>query len=353
MGVWPRSRRLLRWLQRVGLRAPARHSPVSRSRGAREHVIILDGTLSSLEPGRESNAGLTYKLLREAGVASLYYEAGPQWRDWSDTNKVLTGRGISQQICRAYSFLASRYRPGDRIYLLGFSRGAFAVRSLAGMIDVIGLLQAEHATERNIRQSYRLYRHNAHGAVAQAFRSAHCHARIEIEVVGVWDTVKALGLKLPLLSGYRDAEHRYHNHRLGAATRHGYHALAYDETRVAFAPVLWRCDPGFAGHVEQVWFRGNHADIGGQLRGYDAARPLANIPFVWMLERLQAHGLPMPAHWDQRFPRDPAAPSTGAWRGWRKLFWLRARRVVGEDPSERLHHSLRGALPSPKVATRG
>lgn len=68
------------------------------------------------------------------------------------------GPGINRQIRRAYGYLASRYRPGDRIFLFGYSRGAFAVRSLAGIMDRVGLLRADQATERNVQLAYRHYR---------------------------------------------------------------------------------------------------------------------------------------------------------------------------------------------------
>jgi uncharacterized protein (DUF2235 family) len=330
-------------LRGLGWRPAARHSGLSKRRGARDHVIILDGTMSTLEPGRETNAGLTYRLLREAGAPSLFYEGGVQWPHWRATPDVMMGKGINRQICRAYGFLASRYSAGDRIFLMGYSRGAFAVRSLAGIIDRIGLLRADAATERNIRQIYRLYRTDPDGATARAFARAHCHAHAPVEMVGVWDTVKALGLRLPLLWRLTEAMHAFHNHELGPAIRHGYHALAHDETRLAYAPVLWSCPRDFQGHVEQVWFRGTHGDVGGQLMGYEQARPLSNIPLVWMLERLEAHGVNLPVDWHHRFRRDADAPSAGSWRGVGKLFVLRGPRTVGADPSERLHHTLRAA----------
>ena len=129
-------------------------------RGQVTHVILLDGTMSSLRPGEESNIGLIYRLLSEQAGANLsvFYEAGIQWRSWSRTHEVIMGRGINRQIRRAYGYLASRYKPGDRIFLFGYSRGAFAVRSLAGVIDRIGLLKASDANVRNIRQLYRIYR---------------------------------------------------------------------------------------------------------------------------------------------------------------------------------------------------
>ncbi|MEM7320958.1 MAG: DUF2235 domain-containing protein, partial [Pseudomonadota bacterium] len=252
---------------------------------------------------------------------------------------VLMGKGINRQIRRAYGFLASRYKSGDKIFFLGYSRGAYGVRSLAGAIDMVGLLKAEHATVRNIRQAYRHYECNPDGPHARAFVNAYCHDEVPIEMIGVWDTVKALGMRLPMLWRWAEKRHAFHNHQLGPGVRHGYHALALDETREVFQPVLWDCEPDFPTHVEQVWFRGTHGDVGGQLGGFEQARPLANLSLVWMLENAERLGLPLPEDWRQRCPTDLNAPSVGTWRGWGKIFLLRKARKPLQDSCERLHET--------------
>jgi uncharacterized protein (DUF2235 family) len=341
--------RFLGWLGR-SLRSE--HSPDAKQRGPQIHVIILDGTLSSLEPGFETHAGITYRLCCEMGTkVSRYYEAGVQWRNWRTTPDVLMGRGINRQIRRAYGHLASRYRPGDKVFLFGYSRGAYAVRSLAGVIDMVGLLRAEHATVRNIQTAYRHYECNPTGPHVAEFSRLFCHPKIEIEMVGVWDTVKALGLRLPFLWRKSEARHAFHNHQLGPSIQNGFHALALDETRQAYRPVLWKCPPDWQGRVEQVWFRGCHSDIGGQLGGEEAARPLANIALVWMLEQAESCGLPLPNGWHARFHTDPDAPSVGTWHGWGMMFLLRRPRLVGQDRSERIHETAQaGAPPRPSTA---
>lgn len=330
------------WILGLFGSAPRAVDSHPRQRGPAIHVVILDGTLSSLVAGRETNAGLAFKLLAGQGARAnltVYYEAGIQWRDWASTWDVVTGRGLNRQIERAYGVLASRYRRGDRIILMGYSRGAYAVRSLAGVIDLVGLLQADCATMRNVRQAYRHYRLGARSRYAADFRRLYCHADVQITALGVWDTVKALGLRLPLLWRWSQGAHQFHSAALGGHVQHGFQALAADETRIAYAPVLWQTPPDWQGHIEQVWFRGNHADIGGQLMGKTASRPLANIPLVWMLERLSACGLPLPPDWQRNFPQDPAAPSIGNWHGWAKLFLSRRRRIIGRDASESWHPS--------------
>ncbi len=324
---------------------PAAAPPRGAVRGRVDHVIILDGTLSSLEAGMETNAGLFFKLLTEGGLRAdrtVYYEPGIQWDGWRHLGDIAQGRGINRQIRRAYGWLASHYREGDRIFLFGFSRGAFAVRSLAGVIDRVGLLRREMATERAVSQAYRHYQTAPDSDAARAFAAGHCRAETVIECVGVWDTVKALGVRLPLLWMLTDGQHKFHNHHLGRAVKNGFHALALHETRVAFEPVMWETAPDWKGNLEQVWFRGAHGDVGGHIGNLTKSRPLTNIPLVWMVERAGAAGLSLPEDWRAQFACDATAPMVGTAHGWGALFLLRRARVVGRDPSERLHVTAEG-----------
>jgi uncharacterized protein (DUF2235 family) len=305
------------------------------------HVIVLDGTLSSLVPLCQTNAGRAYSLIKQMGAGiSVYYEPGLQWNNWRSALDVATGKGINRQIKRAYGWLATKYQPGDRIFLLGYSRGAYAVRSLAGVIDLVGLLRSDCATERNIRSAYRHYECTKSTDKAQAFAGEHCHARVEIEMIGVWDTVKSLGVNAPVLWRLSEHLHAFHNHDLSSIVRNGFHAMAYDETRVAFSPVLWTSHEEFEGRIEQVWFPGAHGDVGGQLGGFEAARPLANIPLVWMLEHAEECGLPLPEAWKAGLEQDALAPARGTWRGHGKFLMTRKKRKIGFDASERLHESV-------------
>lgn len=339
MRVLQPSKRFIEWLGDRIWRRPA--TDFGPRRGAVTHVVILDGTMSSLEPGCETHAGTTYKLLREMGSqVSIYYEPGLQWHDLASARDVIIGRGINRQIRRAYGYLASRYKPGDKIFLMGYSRGAYAVRSLAGIIDLVGLLRADEATERNIRDAYRYYECDPASESAQRFSAAHCLEHVDIEMIGVWDTVKSLGWNAPVIWRLSVKRHSFHNHHLSHNVRAGFQALALDETRVAYKPVLWTSPEGYEGRVEQVWFSGTHGDVGGQLDGYEPARPLANIPLVWMLERAQACGLPLPEGWAQRYAQDPRAPMLGTFRGYGKWFITRRTRAKLQDPSERLHDSV-------------
>ena len=309
-------------------------------------VILIDGTLSSLAPGYETNVGLIKNLLKRDASLRLFYQEGLQWSNPRSGFAVLTGNGINDQIRAGYGALASWYRPGDQVFLIGFSRGAYAVRSLAGVVQRVGLLRQEFATTRRVAQAFRHYRRNPNTPAARKFADSYCRADTAIQAIGAFDTVKALGVRLPGIWRFFNHHHSFHDHHLGADTKAGFHALALDERRVAYAPILWDSDPKWTGTLEQVWFRGGHSDVGGQLKGADETRPLSNIPLVWMLEKLEEHGLPLPENWQDNFPMDHTAPAVDPWAGSKKLFLSRAPRKFGEDPSESLHPSAFLILPS-------
>lgn len=336
------SERLSGWL-----RAPwgPQDTTPEETAGPCTHVILLDGTMTSLTPGEETNVGRIYHLLRAQGGYSLYYEPGIQWRGWARAHEVAAGVGINRQIRRAYAFLARRYSPGDRIFLVGYSRGAYGVRALAGLIDRLGLLRADVASPARVDEIYAHYREDPTSPTARAFVARHCHGEVPIEAVCVFDTVRALGNRWPLLWRLAPRVHAFRSNHLGRSVRAGFHALALHETRRAFAPEMWEVPAHRHAHVQQVWFRGSHGLVGGQVREDAEARQVANIPLVWMLDRMASRGLKLPPHWQNRFPRDPEATSPWGYRGTGRLFLARKGRVVGADASEWLHPSVGTAVP--------
>lgn len=317
------------------------------------HVVLIDGTFASLMQGRHSNIGQIYRLLRPMRGPGMrvHYSAGQQWEAWGSLIDIVMGRGLGERILDAYGWIASAYRPGDFVYLLGYSRGAFAVRSLAGMIERVGLLKPAYATERNLGRIWQIYRDGASRDTHEEIRSQLCHKTVPIAFLGVFDTVMALGIRVPILRGLTEPRFHFHDQRLGGSVRRGVQALALNETRTAFQPILWDSSGHPGGIIKQMWFRGTHADIGGQLFGNEAARPLANIPLVWMLEQAEQAGFPAPEGWREGFPCDAAAPSVGNWRGWGKAFIFREPRIAGIDVSEELHGSVVRPYSGPAVLT--
>ena len=318
---------------------------MSTIRPATTHILLMDGTFASLAEGRRSSIGRIHRLLTgqlglpPVGARSrIHYVMGQQWNHWRTLHELAMGTTLESRITRAYGWLATAYQPGDRIFLIGYSRGAFSVRSLAGMIGRLGLLTPHHATERNIRLAWRFYQRGASDKALAAF-GRRCHPAAPIRMVGCFDTVMALGIRLPLLWMLTEPRFRFHNAHLGEGIEHAFQALALDETRASFAPMLWDDDHA-AGRIEQMWFRGAHPDIGGQLSGFEFARPLANIPLTWMLERAESVGLDLPVGWRGLFACDADAPAIGSWRNWGKAFLARTPRLVGRYRTEALHQTV-------------
>ncbi len=305
-------------------------------RAPRNHVFIIDGTLSRVD----HEACLTHAARLHAMLSggkmqaqqTLGYDRGIQKIGHSKWLDAAIGRGFNESVIAGYATLCSRYEPGDRIFLFGYSRGAYAVRSIAGLIDRVGLLRKEHAVERRVRLAFRYYQRGVRTHATRAFRRNRCHRQVQIACIGAWDTVKALGLPYPLLSRIFPMASEFHDHHLGHSVGAAYHALAADEDRTAYAPILWERD-GWNGPLEQVWFPGAHGDIGGERNCRIAPIPLTNLSFVWLVERAIRHGLIVPEGWRSAFPTDPTAPMVGSRSGINRLFLIRRPReaTIGTD----------------------
>jgi len=309
----------------------------------RNHVFIVDGTLSRLDDDCMTHARRLHIILSagRAGVRqTLGYNRGIQGTGLSKWIDAAIGRGFNESVAQGYATLASRYKPGDRIFLFGYSRGAYAARCIAGMIDRIGLIRREAATERRVRRAFRYYRRGTITDGVRAFSHEHCHSTVDIACLGVWDTVKALGLPVPILSRFFPVATGFHDQQLGASVGAAYQALAADEDRTAYSPVLWERGD-WDGAMEQVWFPGAHGDVGGERGCLFPPVPLTNLGFVWMMERAEARGLILPQGWREDFPTDPTAPMVGSRRGVNRLFLLRRPREAqrGEN-GQSVHDSI-------------
>ena len=209
------------------------------------------------------------------------------------------GVGLSRNVLDAYRFLVHNYAEGDEIYLFGFSRGAYTVRSLAGLVRKAGLLRKPHADQ--VPAAWRLYRRRdptPDTPAALAFRAAYSRELRELRFIGVWDTVGALGIPgfLNFIGRRRFA---FHNVDLSRHVQFAYQALAIDERRVFFKPTLWRqnetANVGDANAasayprqvLEQAWFPGVHMDVGG---GY-ADSALASGALLWLAAKARDAGL--------------------------------------------------------------
>ncbi|KAF9547409.1 hypothetical protein CPC08DRAFT_769448 [Agrocybe pediades] len=226
--------------------------------GGRNLVVNLDGTGNQFGDKNTNVVELYSLLYKDKDQLSLYYSgigtyARPSWTSFNYYKQVIYHKidlaiawEFEKTIMGAYSWLSDNYQDGDRIFLIGFSRGAFQVRALSAMIDKVGLLHKGNTAQ--VPFAYELYadplsgveKVNAVGtsdrddektrmSKADRFKSAFCHKDVKVHFVGAWDTVSSIGLvrKKKLLPGTIDGMKHVCFFR---------HALALDERRVKFLP---------------------------------------------------------------------------------------------------------------------
>lgn len=272
----------------------ARASGAVKTGVPRRLVLCCDGTWA--RPGRIRVGGHPPTNVAKVahGIVAADADGNPQKKHY------LAGhspglRRVSQDIREGYRFLVDNYEPGDQIYLFGFSRGAYVARSIAGLVQVAGIVRREHSDR--VPDAYVLYRSRTaqpRGIAARSFRSQYAHPGDDITFIGVWDTVGALGIPRSLRRARWSSG--FHDVTLGTHVRAAYQALALDEHRRDFAPTLWQQCPYAANQtLEQVWFPGGHRDVGGGYRDTS----LSDITLFWMTERASQTGLVFEWHPDE------------------------------------------------------
>ncbi len=199
------------------------------------------------------------------------------------------GQGIEANIRDLYRFLVYNYVPGDELYFFGFSRGAFTIRTLAGFMNKVGLIQKD--ADYYVPEIYACYEGRKGPGSPEWDKAFHnikdARPCPRIRFIGVWDTVGALGAPGVLGQILNKGKYQYHDVGLNANIENAYHALAIDERRKAFQPNLWTRPEGWTGKLEQAWFPGVHCNVGG---GY-APDGLANEALHWMVEKAEGLGL--------------------------------------------------------------
>jgi Uncharacterized conserved protein len=291
-----------------------------------KHIVICsDGTGNTAIKGRGTNVFKFFEAVDVIGHKEDS-EKVPQIAFYDDgvgaesfvLLKVLggiAGWGLSRNVKELYTALARVYEPGDKLFLFGFSRGAFTVRTLAGMIAHCGIVgvsrpefHAKAALDRAIDKIYREYRKRYRTVLGKliwgegsdkSFLFSHAHrvshlefapdGRIEIEFLGVWDTVDAVGLPFHLSDVINEVFWRFKfpDPHLNKQVKHACHALAIDDERHSFKPVLWNEENEKLGRIEQVWFAGVHSNVGG---GYPR-QGMSLVSLDWMMRKAEDYGL--------------------------------------------------------------
>jgi uncharacterized protein (DUF2235 family) len=318
-------------------------------------AVFLDGTWNAV--GDNTNVwrlkSLCAPKTSDGVVQLVYYDIG--------VNGFIGGafgKGLNANIAQAYEWLIDNYSPGDDIFIFGFSRGAYTARSLAGLIAKHGMLKAgaplgvkqlyERYKRKDDRTVWQLQRASALGELTDASVEEQWLLKysepINIKMVGVWDTVGALGIPFFSIQGISRQTFGFLHTGLRTMIENGYHALAIDEHRKDFAPTLWTVrkptDPGAftapprdISSVEQRWFVGAHANVGGGCE----SDLLAQIPLRWMMKKASIHGLAFKndVDLDGDVLKAPIADSFGEFmKGAYSVFAKRFYRSIGGEPEQ-------------------
>ncbi|NET48603.1 MAG: DUF2235 domain-containing protein [Merismopedia sp. SIO2A8] len=265
-------------------------------------IVCCDGTWQQLRSPYPTNVVKIAQAVQSVGQDGVpqvvLYDEGVGTGDWRDRLRGgAFGIGLDQNIQDAYRFLCWNYDDGDEIYLFGFSRGAYTVRSLAGLIAQFGLL-----SRRDIRltpQAYAYYRlrkedrcYPQEQQKAEAFQQQCQHRDVPITLLGCWDTVGSLGVPnvIPLLPMDRwiNRRYRFHNVQLSPTVRYALHAVAVDEIRDAFNVTPMERVSGDSQPLKQIWFPGEHGCVGGGAR---ITAGLSDRTLCWMIESIRDFNL--------------------------------------------------------------
>lgn len=273
-------------------------------------VICCDGTANEFTAHNTNVLKLYYALEQDSPQQVTYYHPGlgtmepsgaltPLTRKFTKLLGMAVGYGLSDDISRAYSFLMEAYSERDKLFLFGFSRGAYTVRAVCSLLHMYGLIRPlnESLVPYAIRMMLAIERARPGNSkdeetiggyfdLANSFKTTMSRTTCNPWFVGVWDTVSSIGwisnpLKLPFVTNNPDIEI-------------GRHAVSIDEHRAFFRNHLWRPaenleTPSGPKDLKQVWFAGVHSDVGGGYPEQESA--LSKIPLDWMMQEAKANGL--------------------------------------------------------------
>ncbi len=277
----------------------------------RNLVIGCDGTWNDTD-GTSTNV---VKLLEACSARDqvTHYEEGVGTAHWEALPGGIYGKGLDRQILGAYRFLRRRFadagtaRGDNRVFIFGFSRGAYAARRLAGLLSHCGL----PVKAADIDLAWQLYLRRDQASVGKLKADGRLFD-IPVEMLGVWDTVKTT------------TDEDFNDLVLPACVVRGYHAMAIDERRKFFPVLKWDAEE----RVNQVWFPGVHSDVGG---GYVECG-LSDIALQWMIDRaVSPCGLRVKASAVKRLAPNPCGNMHDSCDGIWKTFGTSLRPIADDE----------------------
>ncbi len=272
------------------------HSDLGKiSKSKRNVVLCIDGTWNDPTDPSEKGRGYTnvYRfsqaLDRNAKNQFVRYFPGVGNQQENSFLGQLLGGVFGWGGVRirdyAYAVLATNYRPGDRIFIFGFSRGAAMARMLAMKIHKEGIPESITIIKDDDGQF-------------EDYESRGKGVNVDVEMLGVWDTVASFGIPVDLFGIPFQKINLFRDFTVARNVKKAYHLLAIDENRNSFVQTLMNHDPK---RIEEVWFPGVHSDVGG---GYDKRR-LADITLRYMIKRAEKHGLTFYEEAVEEVPENP------------------------------------------------
>jgi len=300
---------------------PKKIKPASIKPKPKNIVLCSDGTGNRGGKGYGTNVWRVYNYIdlkchkndSAKPQQITFYDDGVGTEDFK-LWKILGGAfglGLSRNILDLYEFLAKNYEKEDRIYLFGFSRGAFTIRALGGMIARCGLVNRHTGTDKKelkdpetlrkeCEEALKAYKsdHREHykednkkQRPGQKFKEKHQCLEPDIRFIGVWDTVGAVWTPFKWFRTLLDKLFfiSFYDTSLGEKVLSAYHALSIDDERETFHPTMWNEheSPHEEGKIQQVWFAGVHSNVGG---GYPK-QGMAHVTLYWMMTKAQQEGL--------------------------------------------------------------
>jgi hypothetical protein len=299
-------------------------------------ILLSDGTGNSASKVWKSNVWRVFESLDLRGSEQVaFYDDGVGTSSFKPLAILggVFGWGLKRNLLDIYKFLCLNYKEGDQIFAFGFSRGAFTIRVLIGLVLSQNLVTGATDAEvyGNAKMAYRAYRRERfhtilriealfrtiRDAVLYIFGARYDKAKNtqvkEIEFLGLWDTVAAYGLPLDEMA--RGVSQwifplELPNRKFDTRIQRACHALSLDDERTTFHPVLWNEKGVPAGVLTQVWFAGVHSNVGG---GYPDDS-LAYIPLYWIMTEAESRGLAFKTKPNKPDDPDPDMMVHARWR---------------------------------------
>lgn len=311
-------------------------------------VVCADGTWNrpekDLKEDIPTNVLRLSRAIKPVGIDQTPQQVFYDWGVGSYYDPVIggaTGKGLHKNIMDNYRYIVQNYSTGDEIYLFGFSRGAYTIRSLCGLINNCGILKRPDASL--IQMAFNHYKkpgdaHAPDGQRSIEFRNQHSYPSREVKYVGVWDTVGAMGIPISFL-GFFDDSDEFYDTKIGSNVRIARHAIAIDENRSDFEPTIWL--PRENMDLKQVWFSGSHSDIGGSYKPDNDGSLLSDNSLDWMIREAVKHDLTVESHLKQSLKKSPTATLHNSRRNFHRIRKKYFRPINHEKGEVLIHTSVK------------